>query len=98
MGDFVFPAFFEAFHKRKLIAIRSYEYGEVKRPFQILKDGYAPVRKAVSASSNCVVHLRRDASFVQKIAICLAANFAEGEFELISGERPFRSPVPTNAR
>jgi hypothetical protein len=28
MSDFVYPAFFEAFHKRKLSAIRSYEYGE----------------------------------------------------------------------
>lgn len=44
MSDFVYPAFFEQFHKRK--SARFDHMKKVKRPFQILVDGYAPVRKA----------------------------------------------------
>jgi hypothetical protein len=44
MSDFIYPAFFERFHKRKSVQFDHMK--TVKRPFQILKDGYAPVRKA----------------------------------------------------
>jgi hypothetical protein len=41
--------------------------------------------------SCCVVHLRRGASFVEKIAICIAANFAAGKFELRRAKRSLSS-------
>lgn len=44
MSNFVYPAFFEAFHKP-----RSVQFDHMKavtHPLQILKDGYAPVRSA----------------------------------------------------
>ena len=44
MTDFVYPAYFEAFRKRN--SVQFDHLNEVKRPFQILKDGYAPVKKA----------------------------------------------------
>jgi hypothetical protein len=44
MSDFVYPAFFQRFHKRNSVQFDHMK--TVKRPFQILKDGYAPVRKA----------------------------------------------------
>jgi hypothetical protein len=44
MSDFVYPAFFEGFHKRKSVQFDHLK--KVKQPFQILKDGYAPVREA----------------------------------------------------
>jgi hypothetical protein len=44
MSNFVYPAFFERFHKRNSVQFDHMK--KLKRPFQILKDGYAPVRKA----------------------------------------------------
>ena len=44
MTDFVYPAFFEGFHKRNSVQFDHMK--KVKHPFEILKDGYAPVRKA----------------------------------------------------
>jgi hypothetical protein len=44
MTDFVYPAFFEGFHKRNSVQFDHMKM--VKYPFHILKDGYAPVRKA----------------------------------------------------
>jgi hypothetical protein len=44
MSNFVYPAFFEGFRKRNSAQFDHMKM--VQRPFQILKDGYAPVRKA----------------------------------------------------
>jgi hypothetical protein len=44
MSNFVYPAFFEAFHKRNSTQFDHMK--TLKAPFQIPKDGYAPVRKA----------------------------------------------------
>ena len=44
MSDFVYPTFFERFHKRNSVQFDHMK--KVKHPFEILKDGYAPVRKA----------------------------------------------------
>jgi hypothetical protein len=44
MSDFVYPAFFKAFHKRNSVQFDHTK--TLKRPFQILKDEYAPVRRA----------------------------------------------------
>jgi len=44
MSNFVYPAFFEGFHKRNSVQFDHMK--KVKRPFEILKDGYAPARKA----------------------------------------------------
>ena len=44
MSNFVYPAFFEAFHERNSMHLDPMK--TLKRPFQILKDGYAPVRTA----------------------------------------------------
>lgn len=44
VSNFVYPTFFERFHKPKSVQFDHMKV--VKRPFQILKDGYAPVRKA----------------------------------------------------
>jgi hypothetical protein len=44
MSNFVYPAFFEGFHKRNSVQFDHMK--KVKHPFQILKDGYAPVRQA----------------------------------------------------
>jgi hypothetical protein len=47
MSDFVYPTFFEGFHKRlKRNSVQFDHLKKVKRPFEILKDGYAPVREA----------------------------------------------------
>jgi hypothetical protein len=43
MSNFVYPAFFEAFNKRNSMQFDHMK--TLKGPFQILKDGYAPVRK-----------------------------------------------------
>jgi hypothetical protein len=64
MSNFVYPAFFEAFHKRN--SIQFDHMNTLKRPFQILKDGYAPVRKAgkrklmLHSSSRKARELRRE--------------------------------------
>jgi len=44
MTDFLYPAYFEGFHTRNSVQFDHLK--RVKHPFQILKDGYAPVRKA----------------------------------------------------
>ena len=44
MTDFLYPAYFNKIHKPKSAQLDHSK--KVKRPFQILKDGYAPVRKA----------------------------------------------------
>jgi hypothetical protein len=44
MSNFVYPAFFESFHKRKSAQFDHMKL--LKRPFHILNDGYSPVRKA----------------------------------------------------
>jgi hypothetical protein len=44
MTDFLYPAYFNKIHKPKSAQLDHLK--KVKRPFQILKDGYAPVRKA----------------------------------------------------
>jgi hypothetical protein len=44
MSDFVYPAFFERFRKRNSMQFDHMK--KVKHPFEVLKDGYAPVRKA----------------------------------------------------
>jgi hypothetical protein len=44
MSDFVYPAFFQRFHKRNSVQFDHMK--AVKEPFQILRDGYAPVKKA----------------------------------------------------
>jgi hypothetical protein len=43
MSDFVYPAYFEGFHKRNSVQFDHLK--KVKYPFHILKDGYAPIRK-----------------------------------------------------
>jgi hypothetical protein len=64
MSDFVYPAFFEAFRKRNSVQFDHMKM--LKRPFQILKDGYAPVRKAgkrklmLRSSPNKARELRRE--------------------------------------
>jgi hypothetical protein len=44
MSNFVYPAYFEAFHKHNSTQFDHLK--TIKRPFEIPKDGYAPVRKA----------------------------------------------------
>jgi hypothetical protein len=44
MTDFLYPAYFNKIHKPKSAQLDHLK--KVKRPFQILKGGYAPVRKA----------------------------------------------------
>jgi hypothetical protein len=44
MSDFVYPTFFERFHRRN--SVQFDHMNTVKGPFEILKDGYAPVRKS----------------------------------------------------
>jgi hypothetical protein len=44
MTDFLYPAYFNKIHKPKSAQLDHLK--KVRRPFQILKDGYAPVRKA----------------------------------------------------
>lgn len=44
MTDFLYPAYFERFHKPNSAPFDHLK--KVKHPFHILKDGYAPVRKA----------------------------------------------------
>jgi len=44
MSNFVYPAFFQGFHKPRSIQFDHMK--ALKAPFQILDDGYAPVRKA----------------------------------------------------
>lgn len=44
MSNFVYPAFFERFHEPNSVQFDHMK--TVKRPFEILKDGYAPVKKA----------------------------------------------------
>jgi hypothetical protein len=44
MTDFLYPAYFETFHEPN--SVRFDHLKKVKHPFHILKDGYAPVRKA----------------------------------------------------
>jgi hypothetical protein len=56
--------------------------------------GLRPCKEGrASASSCCVVHLRRGASFVENIAICIAANFAVGKFELKRAKRSLSSDL-----
>jgi hypothetical protein len=43
MSDFVYPSYFEAFHKRR--SVRFDQMGKVSRPFQILPGGYQIVFK-----------------------------------------------------
>jgi hypothetical protein len=44
MSNFLYPAYFEGFHKRNSAQFDHLK--KVNHPFQILDDGYAPVRKA----------------------------------------------------
>ncbi len=43
MSDFVYPAYFERF--REANSAKFDHMNKIRRPFQILKDGYAPVKK-----------------------------------------------------
>ena len=43
MSDFVYPAYFEEFHKPR--STKFDHLNKIHRPFQILKDGYSQVRK-----------------------------------------------------
>jgi hypothetical protein len=62
MSNFVYPAFFEGFRKRNSVQFDHLK--TVKRPFEILSEGYAPVRKAgeliLRASSKKRRELRRE--------------------------------------
>jgi len=44
MSNFLYPAYFEGFHKRNSAQFDHLK--KVNHPFQILDDGYAPIRKA----------------------------------------------------
>jgi len=44
MTNFVYPAFFEGFHKRNSVQFDHMK--KLKHPFEILEDGYAPAREA----------------------------------------------------
>ena len=44
MSDFVYPAFFEGYHKPH--SVQFDHLNALKAPFQILEDGFAPVKKA----------------------------------------------------
>ena len=76
--------------KRALAALTPRSFSGID---QHLKEGYAPVRKARKRKLMLRVHLRRGASFVEKIAICIAANFAVGKFELRRAKRSLSSDL-----
>jgi hypothetical protein len=62
MSNFVYPAFFQRFHKRNSVQFDHMK--AVNKPFQILKDGYAPVKKAgklmLSSSRKKAAELRKE--------------------------------------
>ena len=45
MSDFVYPAFFDLFRLKRFKSAQFDYLKKVKRPFQILKDGYSDIRK-----------------------------------------------------